>query len=111
MAALAGALLLAGAPHPGAAASPSRFEIVIEDGRPSEPGRTLLVSRGERVAIVVHSDESLLLHLHGYDREFEVPAGGNTTLHLDADITGRFPVEAHHAKGHGALFYLQVRPD
>lgn len=97
--------------QPGLAADDRAFELVLQDDALSRPDRTLSATRGEVVSIVVRADEAVTLHLHGYDRELEVPAGGEATLRLEADLAGRFPVESHAAHGHDTIFYLEIQPD
>lgn len=97
--------------QPGLAADDKTFELVLQDGASSRPDRTLSATRGEVVSVVVRSDEAVTLHLHGYDRELEVPAGGEATLRLEADIAGRFPVESHASHGHDTILYLEIQPD
>ena len=87
------------------------FEVVLGQGAPAREQTTLKARVGDAVTLTVHSDKAITLHLHGYDRELMVPAGGKSSLRLDARIPGRFPIESHDAHGHGALLYLEVRPD
>lgn len=53
------------------------------------------VALGSTVAVVVTSDIAGEIHLHGYDRSVDVPAGGTATLTFTADIPGVFEVEMH----------------
>ena len=107
------ALALLG-PWPGTATravGAPQFEVMLKDGRPRYEDRTLSATAGETVSIRVHSDQAVTLHLHGYDRELRVPAGGEATLRFDAAIPGRFPIELHGGHGHGAIVYLEIQPD
>lgn len=107
------ALVLLG-PWPGTAAlaaGGSRFEVMLEDGRPRHDDRTLSATAGDTVSIRVRSDRAATLHLHGYDRELRVPADGQATLRLDAAIPGRFPIELHGGHGHGPILYLEIQTD
>ena len=48
---------------------------------------------GSSVALVVGSDVGDEVHLHGYDRKVDVPAGGTATLEFVADQAGVFEAE------------------
>jgi len=100
------AALLAGA----AVAADTELEVELRGGQPAGGMQTLAVTHGDTVAIEFRSDEEVTLHLHGYDHEVTVPAGGRATLRLEAGIAGRFPIESHGG-GHATLLYLEVRPD
>lgn len=66
------------------------------------------VPLGSTVSLVVSGDTADEVHLHGYDRYFDVPAGGSATLTFTADIPGVFEVELHDQ---GLLLtQLQVTP-
>ncbi|WP_139150810.1 hypothetical protein [Halofilum ochraceum] len=101
-------------PWPGTAnvaiGAPS-FEVVLQDGGSREENRTLSAKAGDTVAIRFRSDQAVTLHLHGYDRELRVPAGGAATMRFDAAIPGRFPIELHGGHGHGTIVYLEILPD
>ncbi|MCW0215570.1 MAG: hypothetical protein OJJ54_19620 [Pseudonocardia sp.] len=51
------------------------------------------VPLGRTVDVVVTSDVADEIHLHGYDRSANVPAGGSATLTFTADIPGVFEIE------------------
>jgi hypothetical protein len=51
------------------------------------------VPLGSTVQLVVSSDVADEVHLHGYDRKVDVPAGGTATLSLVANVPGVFDVE------------------
>jgi plastocyanin len=113
-----------------AAAAPTtaRFEVSISNPIATEPD-TLRVTQGQRVELVWSSDETVTVHVHGYDIEFEVKPGVPHSLTFSADATGRFPVTVHgfgaapheHADEHAehahaadsdemTLVYLEVHP-
>ncbi|NIM70388.1 MAG: hypothetical protein GTN86_09465 [Xanthomonadales bacterium] len=76
---------------------------------------TVRVSQGDTVELVWTSDEPGLLHLHGYDLEFEVGPDGPSAYVFEARATGRFPITSHgfggeQGHGHEALLYLEVYP-
>jgi hypothetical protein len=78
------------------------------------PARVARVEQGDLVELRWSSDEQATVHLHGYDIEIEVPAGGEAPMRFLARATGRCPIETH---GIGAdhhleitLLYLEVHP-
>lgn len=80
----------------------------------ARPAGVVRVEQGDLVELRWSSDEQTTVHLHGYDLEIEVPAGGEATMRFLARATGRFPIETH---GIGAdhrleitLLYLEVHP-
>ncbi|WSJ91423.1 hypothetical protein OG430_38175 [Streptomyces sp. NBC_01304] len=70
-------------------------EIGIADGKVQPPPGRVELKRGERVRLKVTSDQADTLHVHGYDKEVELPAGKAATLTFTADRTGLFEVETH----------------
>ncbi|MBC9715381.1 hypothetical protein H9Y04_22795 [Streptomyces sp. TRM66268-LWL] len=58
------------------------------------PGRIEL-KKGQRIRLSVTSDRADTLHVHGYDKEADLPAGRAGTLTLALDRTGLFEVETH----------------
>ncbi|WP_443056250.1 hypothetical protein [Streptomyces sp. NBC_00239] len=82
-------------------AAPARADrtvtVTVHDGRVTPaPGRISL-TRGQRVALLVTSDQADTLHVHGYDKELALPAGEPATLVLTVDRTGLFEVETHES--------------
>ena len=59
-----------------------------------ETGR-VRVTRGATVELDVTSDVADQVHVHGYDREADIPAGGTATLRFVADLPGVFETELH----------------
>jgi hypothetical protein len=55
--------------------------------------RELSFESGERIEFTVRSDTADEVHLHGYDIAKEVPAGGEVTFDVPAEIEGVFEVE------------------
>jgi len=58
------------------------------------PGR-VPVPLGRPVELRVTSDIADEIHVHGYELEQEVPAGGTTIMRFTADQAGLFEVETH----------------
>ena len=94
----------------GAEAPPPRVESIrIRDGQPaSGESRTLTFESGDTVRLRFSSNAASEIHIHGYDKYVNVPAGGSARTRFEADAEGIFEVEDH---GTGALLAkLEVRP-
>lgn len=111
---------LLGATTPAVAAERS-FQLSIDGSRVTGDGvtlrgrtSTLRVTKGDRVELRWSSTTALTLHLHGYDRMVNIPAGGTARMVLDAQAAGRFPIAVHEDRtnghGHLTLLYLEVTP-
>lgn len=71
--------------------------------------RELTFTEGETVRFRVRSPAAEEIHVHGYDRYVDVPAGKTVNVSFKADITGIFEVELH---GSGeAIAQLKVEPE
>ena len=92
------------------AADMKRFSVKIEGGGVPENENTLRVNEGNGVEIEFTSDRTLTLHLHGIDIETTVAPGKPAVMRFQATVAGRFPVEAHGARAHTALIYVEVYP-
>ena len=72
------------------------------------------VGEGDRVELTWVSDESVELHLHGYDIEVQVGTDAPAVMTFAAFATGRFPVTSHgfsgDSHGHDTVLYLEVHP-
>ena len=64
------------------------------------------VPLGEQVVLRISSDVAEEVHVHGYDLEAAVPAGGSVDIPVDATIPGVFEVELHDSGR--LLFQLRV---
>ncbi len=76
------------------------------------PKGAIRVSENDVIELHWESDEATILHLHGYDRKFQVRPGETAILVIKVNATGRFPITSHgwgHG-GHGALIHLEVYP-
>jgi hypothetical protein len=94
---------------PSTSSSGTNVEVVIADGKVTpDPSRKVEVATGDQVHISVTSDHPDEVHVHGYDIEKEVSAGGTVTIDFTADIPGQFEVEAHHLSP-SLLFTLVVK--
>jgi len=100
-------------------AEAERFSIVIRGRSVEGPQRTIRATQGTMLEIAFAADETVELHLHGYDRHLTVQPGGEAVMRLDAKLAGRFPIEAHRfggsaggspSRGHVVLLYLEIHP-
>lgn len=77
------------------------------------------VKQDQTVALSWQTDETVELHLHGYDIELTVKSDAKGTMRFKAHATGRYPVTAHgfgdhhHGGGHKekTLLYIEVHPN
>jgi hypothetical protein len=76
-------------PPPG----PTEIRIVVVDGAPKGGIVREKVEKNDRVVLIVRSDVSDHVHLHGYDIMRDVAPGKPTRLPFKATIPGRFEVE------------------
>jgi ABC-type glycerol-3-phosphate transport system substrate-binding protein len=76
-----------------AEATPVEVKIVVVNGAPQGGIVRQTVSQGDDVVLVVTSDVADEIHLHGYDKSKDVPAGGTIRLLFTATLPGRFEVE------------------
>jgi FtsP/CotA-like multicopper oxidase with cupredoxin domain len=99
-------------------AEPVRFSIVIRNRKVDAAQQRIRVTQGDVVELAFASDEPAELHLHGYDRLVTVAPNAPAVLRLDANVAGRFSIEAHRfgggarkqGRGHVVLLYLDVYP-
>ena len=117
------AIVLLGVALLGTASDVREFEISIRDRRVEGGTSTIRVKRGETILMRWRTDESVVLHVHGYDLQGNVSPASPSTMRFEAGVAGRFPVTAH---GFGAvagqdarakkpreitLLYLEVLPE
>jgi hypothetical protein len=101
------------------AAEAERFSIVIRARSVDGPQRTIRATQGAKLELAFAADETMELHLHGYDRHLTVQAGEEAVMQVDAKHAGRFAIEAHRfgasaggstSRGHVVLLYLEIHP-
>jgi hypothetical protein len=106
-------------PSEVSSAEVERFSIVIRTRSVDAPHGTIRATQGAMLELAFAADETVELHLHGYDRHLTVRPGEEAVMRLDAKLAGRFPIEAHHFGGAGAgspsrrhvvLLYLEIHP-
>ncbi|MFN8132733.1 MAG: hypothetical protein U0R70_14400 [Solirubrobacteraceae bacterium] len=69
--------------------------IAVKDGAPVGGEKTITVTSGDTVRLRVTANVADVIHVHGYDLEKPVPAGGSVTFTFKATSEGVFDVEAH----------------
>lgn len=82
--------------------------IVVRNGEPVGGVEELEYSAGDEIRFRVSSNKADEVHVHGYDAEEEIPAGGSATLAFTADIEGIFEVELHESEAQ--IAELRVNP-
>ena len=101
---VAGALALAGCGGGNSsstttqASGPVTIDVQIKGGKPTGGIQRATASKGQQVAIVVHSDVADEVHVHGYDLHKNVKAGGTVRIQFRADIPGVFEAELESRK-------------
>jgi hypothetical protein len=96
--AAAPATTTAAAPPPTTTAAPAPPPVPtveVKDGAPVGGVKTITVTSGATARFKVTSNVADTIHVHGYDIEKEVPAGGSVTFTFKATDEGVFDVEAH----------------
>ena len=117
------AVVLLGVALLGAASAVREFDVSIRDRHVEGGQSTLRVMRGDTVLMRLRADETVSLHLHGYDLRADLSPASTTSVRFEATIAGRFPITAHEfgaAAGNAALptkhrevtlLYLEVLPE
>jgi hypothetical protein len=116
-----GSILLSSLDSPSqvSSAESERFSIVIRARSVNGPHRTIRATQGAMLELAFAADETVELHLHGYDRHLTVHPGEEAVMRLDAKLAGRFAIEAHRfdglaggspSRGHVVLLYLEIHP-
>jgi len=82
--------------------------IVVRNGEPVGGVQELEYSAGDEIRFRVSSNRADEVHVHGYDVEKAIPAGGSATLSFPAEIEGIFEVELHESEAQ--IAELRVNP-
>jgi hypothetical protein len=82
--------------------------IVVRNGEPVGGVQELEYSAGDQIRFRVSSNQADEVHVHGYDVEEEIPAGGSAMLSFPAEIEGIFEVELHGSETQ--IAELRVNP-
>jgi hypothetical protein len=80
------------------AKAPVTIRVLVKDGKPVGGIQRATAKKGQKVAIVVHSDVADEVHVHGYDLHKDVTAGGTVRIVFPATITGVFEAELESRK-------------
>jgi hypothetical protein len=72
---------------------PQRIVVVVRNGQPVGGVKRPEIERGTQVVLIVRSDVSDHMHLHGYDLLADVAPGQPGRIRFDADLPGRFDLE------------------
>ncbi|MQF70065.1 hypothetical protein FIM12_07015 [SAR202 cluster bacterium AD-804-J14_MRT_500m] len=67
----------------------------IQNGKLSDSTSFLVVNQDDTVSLLITSDETIKLHLHGYDLERTIAPGSTENLKFEATATGSFPITMH----------------
>ena len=86
---------------PETPAAPGITRIAIRGGEVVGGPKTVTVTKGDRVRIVVTTDAHDDMHLHGYDIEEEVEPGKPARFSFEANLEGQFELESHVAEEAG----------
>lgn len=74
-----------------------QLSVTVAGGEVMPPAANVAVPVGSPVRLTVTSDVADVVHVHDYDLEKKVPAGGTVTFDFTADRTGTFEVETHES--------------
>lgn len=113
----AGLTIIAGQMAIAQGGSPESRVVAIKGRQVDRDNRTIRAMQGSPIDLTFVSDESVELHLHGYDLTALLEPGTPKAMRFTANIAGRFPIEAHRfgtgtakTRGHTVLLYLEVHP-
>lgn len=84
--------------------------IHLRGGNPVGGVGDLTVTSGDPVRFKVTSDIDGAVHVHGYDDEKSIKAGGSVSFDFPAKLEGAFEVELHHGGGENTIADLKVEP-
>jgi FtsP/CotA-like multicopper oxidase with cupredoxin domain len=73
--------------------------ITVKGGEPVDGVQDVEVTKGDEVTIQVSSDAGGEVHVHGYEIEKPIEAGGTVQVRFTADIDGKFEIEQHFETG------------
>jgi hypothetical protein len=100
-----------GSTQPAPAPAPAIPVIRLRDGEPVGGPADVEATSGDRVRFRVVSDTEGDVHVHGYDIEKSVKAGGSVTFDFPADLEGGYEIELHqHDAGESPIGELKVQP-
>ncbi len=91
-------------PVPSPSATVQLVEITLNGGRAAPNGDRLTLAKGTVLRLQITADHADEVHVHGYDVEIAVKAGGTVKKDITLDQVGRFEIESHEP----ALTILQL---
>jgi hypothetical protein len=94
----------------GKSATASVQTIALKGGEPVGGIKTFTYDSGQRVRFRVTSDIEGEVHVHGYDYEKPIKAGGSVSFDFPAKLEGGYEIELHHGGGENQIAELQVQP-
>lgn len=76
-------------------AAPTAVQVVVRvrGGKPVDGIVRAQARKGDPVVVIVGSDVSDEVHIHGYDLKGDVAPGEPVRIRFDANLTGRFEIE------------------
>jgi hypothetical protein len=83
--------------------------ITVKGNQPVGGVKKLVYKKGDTVQLVVHSDREGDVHVHGYNIEKPLKAGGELSLTFKANLEGDFEIE-QHGKPDLQIADLKVEP-
>lgn len=98
---------VAGSPATSAASAGTVLAVTVRGGSVVEGGSRQRATLNQPVTIRVTSDVADEVHVHGYNKMFDVAAGQRGEVTFNANIPGVFEVEFE--KSHKVLFTMEVR--
>jgi hypothetical protein len=75
--------------------APKAVQVVVRvrGGKPADGIVRAQAKKGDPVVVIVGSDVSDEVHIHGYDLKGDVAPGMPVRIRFDANLTGRFEIE------------------
>src|SRR4051812_1805530 len=96
----------ASAKPPAASTTVRTINVKVRGGKVTGDTGRIAVATGTPIVLSVSSDAADEIHVHGYDRKANVPAGATAAVVFTANTPGVFPVELENSKLQ--LLQLQV---
>ena len=92
-------------------AAPKAVQVVVRvrGGKPVDGIVRAQARKGDPVIVIVGSDVSDEVHIHGYDLKGDVAPGEPVRIRFDADLTGRFEMEDHESEEVLGVLIVQPR--
>ena len=85
--------------HDSAAPQRHTYALSISSGPPGSVLSVFSANVGDTVSLIVSSNRDAELHVHGYEKSFEISPTGKVTLTFVAQYAGSFPIHVHERNG------------